>query len=194
MPLATAEFSLVLPDNWLPLDVDGEHRIAAEVESLLSRGAAHDPSFNTHRGRIEKQLRAVIRSMRREPVVMAAVLISVLDDVLPLFASMTAAIVDGGADGYRGRPGAVARLVELPAAGQAVWQRFTDRSADPQTGTSLQAAVFQWLVPMPDRQRRIVLTFVSPDTEPVLLDAFADLFSAVAESLSFDDGQRRQPR
>ena len=49
----------------------------------------------------------------------------------------------------------------------------------------MPAAVFQWLIPMPDGRRRLVLTFVSPDTQPVLLEAFADLFGAIAESLSF---------
>ena len=32
MAAATTEFSVVLPDNWLPLDVTGEQRIADEVE------------------------------------------------------------------------------------------------------------------------------------------------------------------
>lgn len=185
MAAATAEFSLVLPDNWLPLDVVGEQRIANEVDALLARGAATDESFRSHRGRIEKQLRAAIRSVRREPVVMAAVLISVLDDILPLFASLTVAIADGSLSDHRGRPGARVQLVELPSVGVAVRQQFSDTSADPTTGVTVAAAVFQWLVPMPDQRRRLILTFASPDTEPVLLEAFADLFSAVAESLSF---------
>lgn len=191
MATTTAEFSLVLPDNWLPLDVTGEQRIADEVDALLARGAVNDESFRSHRGRIAKQLRAAIRSVRREPVVMAAVLISVLDAILPLFASLTVAIVDGGLDDYRGRPGAQLQLVALPSAGPAVLQRFTDTSIDPHTGVSVTAAVFQWLVPMPDQRRRVILTFVSPDTEPLLLDAFAELFSAVAESLTFDNAQGR---
>ncbi|MEO6700830.1 MAG: hypothetical protein ABI140_04230 [Jatrophihabitantaceae bacterium] len=185
MATATAEFSLVLPDNWLPLDVVGEQRIANEVDALLERGAATDESFHSHRGRIEKQLRAAIRLVRREPVVMAAVLISVLDDILPLFASLTVAIVDSSPSDYQGQPGADVQLVELPSAGVAVRQQFTDTSTDPNTGVTVPAAVFQWLVPMPDQRRRLILTFASPNTEPMLLEAFADLFSAVAESLSF---------
>ena len=192
MTSTTTEFSLVLPDNWLPLDVAGEQRIADEVDALLQRGAATDESFRSHRGRIEKQLRAAIRSVRREPVVMAAVLISVLDDILPLFASLTVAIADGVLSDFQGRPGAQTSLVELPSAGVAVQQHFTDTSTDPSTGVVVPAAVFQWLVPMPDQRRRLILTFVSPDTEPVLLEAFADLFSAVAESLSFENLQEQQ--
>ena len=102
MPTWSGEFSVVLPDNWLPLDVAGERRIADEVNALLERGAATDPAFTLHRGRIERQLRAVVRSVRREPVVMAAVLITVLDDILPLFASLTAAIVAGAGRGLSG--------------------------------------------------------------------------------------------
>lgn len=189
MTAITGEFSLILPDNWLPLDVAGEQRIADEVAALLDRGAASDDSFRSHRGRIDKQLRAAIRSVRREPVVMAAVLVSVLDDILPLFASLTVAIVDGSLSDYPGRPGAQVQLVELPSAGAAIRQQFTETTTDPSIGVSIPAAVAQWLVPMPDRRRRLVLTFVSPDTEPILLEAFADLFSAIAESLSFEKTQ-----
>ena len=96
MAAATMEFALVLPDNWLMLDPAGERRIAEEVDALLEQGALHDEAYRAHRGRIEKQLRAVVRSIRREPVAMAAVFISVMDEVLPLFAGMTAAVVDGG--------------------------------------------------------------------------------------------------
>lgn len=187
MPTATAEFSLVLPANWLTIDVTGDRRINDDVEALLRQGAVTDEAFRTHRGRIEKQLRAVVRSVRAESLSMAAVMISVQDDILPLFASMTVAVAER-LDGYRGRPNADISMVELPSTGPAVLQRFTDSSIDPQTGVNITAAVFQYLVPMPDQRRRLILTFASPDTEPVLLAAFGELFAAVAESLSFENG------
>lgn len=81
MAAATMEFALVLPDNWLMLDPAGERRIADEVDALLAQGALHDEAYSAHRGRIEKQLRAVVRSIRREPVAMAAVFISVMNEV-----------------------------------------------------------------------------------------------------------------
>ena len=191
MPTATTEFGLVLPANWLTLDVTGSRRINDEVEELLRQGALTDEAFRTHRGRIEKQLRAVVRSLRVESVAMAAVMISIQNDILPLFASMTAAIVDGRLEDYRGRPDAQISLEELPGVGPVVRQRFIDTSTDAQTGVTMPAAVFQYLIPMPGQQRRLILTFVSPDTEPVLLSAFEELFAAVAGSVSFQNQQGR---
>lgn len=127
MTTALNEFSLVIPDNWLSLDVSGEQRIADEVDTLLARGGMADESFRTHRGMLERQLRTVLRAVRKQPVVMAAVLVSVVDDVLPLFAGLTVAIVEG---------------------------------------------------------RTEILDRVSPASEPVLMSAFAALFTAIAESFA----------
>ncbi len=191
MTTSLSEFSLVLPDNWLPLDVTGGQRINDEVEHLLARGALTDESFRTHRGMLERQLRAVLRSVRREPVAMAAVLVSILNDVLPLFASLTVAVTDSQPDlldRYRAKPGCQVEHVLLPQAGGAVALRSTDSSTDHTVGLTVHAAVFQWLIPLPRNNKLAILTCVSPDTEPVLVEAFADLFSAIAESFSTVDG------
>jgi len=181
------EFELVLPENWLPLDVTGEHRLRDEVNRLLAVGAERDPAYVEHRKLVERQLRAVLRSIRGERVAMAAVWVTVIDDLLPLFASMTVSVVDGGADfldRYRERPGYRTARVHLPNAGDAIALRFTDRSTDHQAGITVSGAVFQWLIPLRRGERVAILTFVCPDTEQLLLDAYAELFGAIAESFS----------
>ncbi len=63
--------------------------------------------------------------------------------------------------------------------------RYRDRVTDPRIGLAVAATVFQWLVPIPGQDRTAVLSFVSPETEPDLSQAFAELFAAIADSFSF---------
>jgi len=186
--VAAGGVSVVLPGSWLLLDVAGERRIADEVAVLLEQAAAADASVRAGRGRLGRQLRAVVASARREPVVLAAVQVGAVGDAPPLVASVTVAVVDGRGDAGLSRAGARVSTVELPA-GPAVLRRFSDSASDARVGVSVRAAVWQWLVPMPDARRRVVLMFACPDTAPVLAEAMADLFAAVAESLAFTDPQ-----
>jgi hypothetical protein len=186
------DFAVILPDNWLPLELAGGERIAAQVESLLTRGAALDAAYRSHRGLLERQIRAVLRGVRQQDVAFAAMHATVVDDVLPVLATMTVAVRDAAGAGlagmldiYGAKPGYLVDVVGLRWAGDAVRLQFTDRVADPSSGVTVEAVMFQWLIPVPGDTRVTMVTFASPNTEPVLVDGMADLFAAIADTFEY---------
>jgi hypothetical protein len=186
------DFAVILPDNWQPLELAGGDRIAAQVESLLIRGAALDAAYRSHRGLLERQIRAVLRGIRQQDVAFAALHATVVDDVLPVLATMTVAVRDvagaglaGLLDTYATQRGYVVDVVGLRWAGDAVRLQFTDRVVDPSSGVVVEAVVFQWLIPVSGDSRVTIVTFASPNTEPVLVDCMADLFAAIADTFEY---------
>lgn len=189
-----ADFGLTLPENWMLLDTSGSARIPVELSALLERGAAIDPSFRTHRGMLKRQLREVIRRLRGEDLALAAVHATVVADVLPLVATVTVAVrggydrgqgVAGLVEYHQNRPGHRVCLTSLKNAGDAVHVRFRDTVNDPSNGTQVEAEVFQWLIPVPGRDRVSILTFATPTSHPDLVAAFADLFVTIADTFAY---------
>jgi hypothetical protein len=116
----------------------------------------------------------------------------VVDDVLPILATMTVAIRDfGGAgladllDTCASKPGHVVDVVALHWAGDAIRIRFVDADTDMRPDVGQCSAVFQWLVPVPADTRVCVITFATPNTGRVLTEGMANLFAAIVETFEY---------
>ena len=183
-----SSFWLDLPPDWLVLD-PGSGRVLAQVAALVQRAVAKDPAVAAHRGMIESEIRAVVAQARSGDLSFCAMLATVVNDVLPMMATLTVAhrAVRDGADTssmlstLRRRPGAAVTRVQLASAGTAVRAVFRDKARGGGLDRPVQAAVCQYFIPT--RSGVVVVTGATPLLP--LAEHFADLFDAIADSFTF---------
>ena len=183
-------FSIVLPPDWLVLDLDGE-RIPVQVERLLTEAAGRDHGLAAHRGMLERQIRTALREVRAGELSLCAMLSRVVDDVLPLSATLTVALRDAPADAgavvsqLRRLPGARVGEFTVPAVGAAVRAVYRSTAGQATPGSPLvEAAVCQYFIPAPRGSRVAVITAATPVL--VLAEQFEGLFDEVARSFAFE--------
>jgi hypothetical protein len=126
-PRDEPRFAMDVPDDWMVLALSGE-RISDQLSRLLDDGAARDAGFAAHRGAMEKQIRQVLKSVRGQNVSFAAMHATVINDLLPVLATLTIAMRPTGNDGVAGllgelrpRPSYKLDLVTLRDSGDAAW-------------------------------------------------------------------------
>ena len=151
--MSALEFEVRLPPDWMVLDTEGE-RIPAQITRLLDEAEQRDPAVQAHRGMIEKQLRAVLRSVRAQDLSFCAMLATVVEDVLPMYATLTGALRSrsGGNDVssiltelQRKQHSNVRRI----PIGELVGVRAAFRTtvSDEAVGQPIEAAVWQYFIP-----------------------------------------------
>lgn len=187
--MSRLDFGLSLPPDWMVLDTEGE-RIPAQITRLLDEAEQRDSAVAAHRGMIEKQLRAVLRSVRAQDLSFCAMLATVVEDVLPMYATLTGAL--------RGRAGSndpSAILAELQRkhhgdvrripVGEIVGVRAAFRTtvSDEALGQPIEAAVWQYFIPSGQGDRVAVLTASTPML--ALEQQFGELFDAIVATFRF---------
>lgn len=183
-------FLLTLPPDWLVLDLESE-RIPVQVERLIEAAAGRDAGVAAHRGQIERQIRSVLREARTRDLSFCAMLATVIDDVLPMTATLTVSLraAPDGADvnaiigDLRRRPNAVVGEFLVPAVGPSVRAVYREVVEDLAASGPVEAAVCQYFVPAPRGSKVAVITAATP-TLP-LADHFAALFDEVAATFEF---------
>jgi hypothetical protein len=189
-PAAEIAFSIRLPEDWLPLDLEGD-RIPVQVERLVATAAAADPAIDRHRSVIEKQIREALREARAADLSFCAVLAKVIDDVLPLAASFTIALRNPPADagdlltGVRRIPNAIVGEFEIPDVGTVARARYVTRSPSGSLGNQpVDVSVTQYFVRPPRGRRIAIITASTPVL--VLADEFAELFDSMVRTFAFE--------
>jgi len=195
--MSALDFSLSLPADWLVLDTEGE-RIPVQIGQLLDEAEQRDAGVKAHRGMIEKQLRAVLRSVRAQDLSFCAMLATVVEDVLPMYATLTGAL--------RGRSGGndvTAILAELQRKhhgnvrripiGDLVGVRaaFRTTASDESLAKPVEAAVWQYFIPSRQGDRVAVLTGSTPML--MLEQQFGELFDAMVGTFRFTDAAAVTP-
>lgn len=187
--MSTLDFAVSLPADWMVLDTEGE-RIPAQISRLLDQAEQSDPGVRAHRGVIERQLRAVLRSVRAQDLSFCAMLATVVEDVLPMYATLTGAL--------RSRSGSndsAAILADLQRkkhsnarripVGELVGVRAAFRTtvSDEAVGQPIEAAVWQYFIPSEAGDRVAVLTASTPML--LLEQQFGELFDAIVATFRF---------
>lgn len=182
-------FSVALPPDWLVLDVAGE-RIPAQVERLLDEAVRRDEGVRAHRGMIERQIRSVLRNVRSQDLSFCAMLATVIDDVLPMYATITgtlrshsdaAELSEIAAELQRDSSTTVSRC----KAGDRTAVRAQRRTSisDEVIGAPVEAAVWQYFIPSGVRGQVAILTAATPVL--ALEEHFGELFDAIIGTFSF---------
>jgi hypothetical protein len=183
-------FTLNLPPDWMILDLEGD-RIPIQVERLMIEAAQRDPNVAAHRGALEKQVRSALREVRSSELSFCAMLSRVIDDVLPMSATITVALRNVPADAgdmvsqLHRLPGARVTQFDLPSVGSIVKvaHRSTANSGVLES-TPIEAAVVQYFIPTPRGSRMAVITAATPVLP--LADHFESLFDEIARSFAFE--------
>ncbi|MGI8665425.1 MAG: hypothetical protein ACR2N4_05265 [Jatrophihabitans sp.] len=194
-------FWMNLPEGWWPLELS-RGRIPEQVRRLLDERAAADPQVAAHRGQVEQQLRAPLRSPRAKELTFGAILATFTGTGLPIAASLalTRHRSPDGADAARilaelgHQSGRRNSLFELPFVGTVVRSDYLDRTplessgggvGKPGTPPLVEVAVFQYYIPMPGGAEIMLATGASP-TLPMRA-AFGELFDAIISTFQFVD-------
>ncbi len=186
------DFSLSLPPGWMVLETEGE-RIPVQLARLLDEAVRRDPAVQAHRGMIEKQLRASLRSVQVQDLSFCAMLATVVGDVLPMYATLTG-VVRRRAEGndvtsilselQRKHHTNVGRVPIGDLTG--VRAAFRTTVSEESVGQPVDAAVFQYFIPSGQEDRVAVLTASTPLL--VLERQFGDLFDAIIGTFRFIGG------
>lgn len=195
---APPRFRIATPADWVDVDLDRSGDIGPLVRLVASRSTL-TPEQAAEAGDVLEMLAAANAQAVAHGAVFASVLSQVVEGA-PVSASLFVAVRHEQAAGGAPAPEALARrlrhqprstpvahaveVVTLPA-GKAVRSRGRTfaRPVGP-TGPTVEVDTVQYFVPVPDGDGLLVLTFSTP-TLP-LADAFAELFDAIAGSLSWE--------
>ena len=200
------DFRITPPANWYLLDLDPATRDESAAKLVQARfGGADDPEVEAARLEFEQLLRTVARRAQQAGVVRAALMDMVVDGV-PLSASLMVVLGTAPRDedgnlaadpetvsrlllalgdtaGSAGDGGEPAEAVTLPA-GPAVRVRRVARGEPTGTGGAAEpTAETRYFVPVPDSDRMLVLTFVTPNVD--YRWHFDELFDRIARTLEW---------
>jgi len=193
MTTPTTAVQLRLPRGWIEFDPR-----AADLSTEIMR-AAHDewgtevpPELQPH---LAKLLGPLVVDVRRMSSNVDAVLVGMYVRAiamegaeLPLVLTANAVLAISppyvALDHVRENlaAGWTAEPVDLPA-GRGVKSQGPTQITDPEWDGPVSAQAFRFFLPVPGTPRLAILSFVTPNLD--FVDAFADVFDAVAESLSF---------
>ena len=191
--MSALDFELRLPPDWMVLETEGE-RIPVQLARLLDDAEQRDPAVQAHRGMVEKQLRAVLRNVRSQDLSFCAMLATVVEDVLPMYATLTGAL--------RGRSGSndVASIlselqrkqhgnVKRIPIGELVGVRAAFRTtvSDEAMGQPIEAAVWQYFIPSGNTDGGADRVAVLTASTPMLMleQQFGELFDAIVATFRF---------
>jgi hypothetical protein len=187
-------FWIVLPDGWVTLDIDP--RTAPRTHRRLLRSMVKaEPGLAAHRTRLEADLNRLSRECSEQGVTFAASFIALVDDELPMNASLNIAT-------YRTDLNHVDVLraslldVEFRHAvdlfelddGRAVRVRGRDKLRYPGAEDDIEVASRQFHVPIPGSNGRVaLLTFITSSLP--FEEGFAELFDTMAKTFRFTYGE-----
>ena len=186
-------FWIAVPEGWVSLDVDPATAAGSAARLLDLAGLGVDERFRGHRADAERLLAQLASAAAAGGVTFAACLVTVVDDVLPVQATLTISVnaLDGGGNRTGEVRAALAaadreravEVVELDA-GPAVRRAGRLRGAAPGTEEQLTLVSRQFYVPVPGTGREVaVLSFSSPTLE--LEAELSELFDGMAGTFAF---------
>ncbi|MFN8074416.1 MAG: hypothetical protein U0Q15_03225 [Kineosporiaceae bacterium] len=193
---AAPGFTLHLPPRWIPLERRPD-RVEAQARAILTQRLGPAGGDARRRRELERDLAAALRGASAREVRLAALLVEMTTDGLPVLAAFTLTTHAMPPTGVAGllqpdatRIGERVAAVELPFAGSAVKVAYRDRVRPPlprgrggagMSPAPVTVAVTQHLVPHPDGRRVVVATGLTPTL--ALAGAFEVLFDALAATL-----------
>lgn len=194
---APRSFRVVTPANWLDLDLDPRTSRAATAR-LVAGAVGGAPAAVSAR----RQLTSLLRQATRAAADKGAVFSSFLSDVIegrPVAASLLASMARSDqtegdsltalaeqlerSQGSQSRP-ATATVVKLGAGPAVRLRRRTMTEALSGEGGWAEVESVQYFLSVPGTRNLLVLSFSTPNL--ALSEAFAELFDAMAESLSWE--------
>lgn len=187
---AFVRYSIDLPEGWLALDLGPS--AMERLRTVLDAAAEADEDVRKNRAKIEQLFGDAISDAEDAGIESCACLYTVVDDVLPMQATVTVAstaiegsndvgaIFEGLSDGEPGRTIDVVRL----DCGEGVRRSGRRAHTFPGTEEPVEFATRQFYVPVPGATDQVVLlTFATPTLE---LEAdMCNLFDAIAQTLTF---------
>jgi hypothetical protein len=173
-------FTITVPANWYPLDLDPRTRtdsIARLVESRV--GSSREPAVRQLRRELTAMLRQYARQAASHHATYAALMYQVVDGV-PLSASLVIACglaPSGDVGAVLADGGSYQDFATL--AGPAVRVARTEL-LDP---GAVPTAEVQYAVPVPGSELVLLMTFSTPNV--ALADPLGELFDAIARTLEW---------
>ncbi|MGH8909998.1 MAG: hypothetical protein ACRD0K_26770 [Egibacteraceae bacterium] len=185
-------FWMDLPEGWISIDVDPSTSPAA-LRQVLDSAEQADGDIREHRAQIEQLFGQVVADAAQAGVKSCACLFTVVDDVLPVQASVTIAVrsIEGEGFDVAGMfrelsEGETARRVDVAEldAGAAVRRSGRRRHMLPGSEELVDMVSRQFYVPVPNAPGELaLLTFSTPT---VALEAeLCDLFDSMAATFVF---------
>ncbi|HSV65164.1 MAG TPA: hypothetical protein VLJ59_04535 [Mycobacteriales bacterium] len=199
------EFTIAVPANWHPLDLDPRTRtdtIAALVKARIGSGESDVLR------RLRRELTGILRGCARQAANRGAIYAALLDQVvagLAISASLVVAVGDAPRDadgrpvldpdglgaalagerapGGPGPDGLAADPFETLAGKGVRLRRTTDSGFANADGASVVTAESQYFVPVPGTDKALAMTFSTPNLS--VRPALEGLFDAIARSLDW---------
>jgi len=187
-------FWIVLPNGWVTIDVNP--RTAPRTHRRLLRAMAKaEPGLAAHRPRLEADLNRLSRECSEQGVQFAASFIALVDDEIPMNASLNIATYRTDLNHVDVLQASLldtefrlaVDLFELDD-GRAVRVRGRDKLRYPGAEDDIEVASRQFHVPIPGSSGRVaLLTFTTSSL--AFEEGFAELFDTMAKTFRFTYGE-----